>query len=191
MKSINIVNHSDINFEIVTFDKLYTQKELSFYIDYIESQSIKNKSFTNQPFKNGKIINEELSNTIYERIKPILPKVYTDRNNVQWVPIGCSKYIFYSKLVENQSFGIHTDTGSEFDINNNRYSKFTLLTYLNSDYEGGDTIFYDNNFMETATIINCQNETLIFDIDLYHKGSTILNGVKYWIGTEIICQKIE
>lgn len=185
------MDYTDIPYEIFTIDNLYTNEEIINNIHFIENADNRERTFTEQPFKNGKIINEELSNQIYSRIKSFLPKIYIDRNNKKWQPIETTKYIFYSKLIENNMFGIHTDTGSVYDIQNKKYSKFTLLTYLNDNFVGGNTQFYDGSFNETVTIVPIKNKTLIFDIDLFHKGNMIISGIKYWIGTEIVCKYIE
>lgn len=48
----------------------------------------------------------------------------------------CPKYIMYAKIKSGEFFGLHTDTGCEYDIIKNKYSKYTVITYLNDDYEG-------------------------------------------------------
>jgi hypothetical protein len=103
--------------------------------------------------------------------------------------VGACPSIFYGKICQNQSFVTHTDTGSVFDKKNNLYSKFTMLIYLNYDFLGGETVFYDNNLLETCRITPKKNKTLIFDIDLFHSGSIVTSGTKYWIGTELLIQR--
>jgi hypothetical protein len=181
-------SYTDVPFEICTIDHLYTNEEIIDHIHFIEHADSCEQTFSEQPFKNGKIIHEELSKTIYARIRPALPDIFTDRNHKKWQPIEATDYIFYSKLVENDVFGIHTDTGSVYDVKNQKYSKFTLLTYLNDDFTGGNTQFYDDRFCQTVTIVPKKNKTLLFDIDLFHQGNVIIRGTKYWIGTEIVCK---
>jgi hypothetical protein len=188
--SINVIQYSNIPFEIFTIDNLYTNEEIELYTQYIEDAYIKNRTFTNnEPFKNGKLIYPEWSSLMYERINPYLPKIYNDANGVVCKFIESPKYIMYKKVISNQNFGIHTDTGCEYNIYNNKYSKFTVLTYLNDDYEGGYTTFYDDQFNQTVSIKPQKNRTLIFDIELFHSGEMVLNGSKYWIGTELVCSK--
>ena len=61
---------------------------------------------------------------------------------------------------------------------------------LNDDFENGKTLFYDHDFKHTVTIEPKKNRTLIFDIDLFHKGEQVSKGEKYWIGTELVCNKV-
>ena len=109
----------------------------------------------------------------------------------KWKIVNTCKYIFYVKYKQNESFDIHTDTGSIYNPAKNLYSKFTLLTYLNDDYIGGETVFYDTSLKETTKIIPKTNKTLIFDIDTFHKGNKVTEKNKYWIGTEIVCEFIQ
>ena len=96
----------------------------------------------------------------------------------------------YAKIGQGQMFGIHTDTGYEFDQKKNMFSKFTVLTYLNDDFEGGSTIFYNDDLKETTRIIPQAGETLVFDIDRFHAGENVTNGIKLWIGTELVCSRL-
>lgn len=179
--------YSDIPFEIFIIDNLYKQEEILLFKNYVENSDINNRTFTHSEFKNGKIIKPNLSNLMFSRIHNFLPHKYIDRDNINWKFEAPSKYIMYAKLKTNELFGLHTDTGAEYDVLNNKYSKYTVLTYLNDDFEGGDTVFFDNKFKETCKIKPKCNRTLIFDINLYHMGNPILSGNKYWIGTELIC----
>lgn len=127
---------------------------------------------------------------MYDKIASMLPDKYVDRQNIEWKFVGASKFLMYSMIKEDQLFGLHTDIGSVFNVGENRYSKFTVLIYLNDEFEGGRTTFYDNNFKQTVSITPKPNKTLVFDIDLYHCGEMVSKGNKFWIGTELVCQKI-
>ena len=85
------------------------------------------------------------------------------------------------------SFGLHTDTGLYYDERRREKSRWTLLIYLNDDFEGGETVFYDTNTCSGARSIQPRaGMALLFDIDLWHSGQPLRSGRKYWIGTEII-----
>lgn len=186
-----ITQYSDIPFEIFTIDGLYSSEEIKNYLDFVEFADEKNRGFTNSEFKNGKIIRPDISSKMYSYICPHLPHTYIDRNNTSWKFIQAPKYIMYAKIKQDQLFGLHTDTGCEYDEIDNLYSKFTVLTYLNDNFDGGHTQFYNNDFQKTVSIEPKENRTLIFDIDLYHKGDQITKGEKYWIGTELVVSKID
>jgi Rps23 Pro-64 3,4-dihydroxylase Tpa1-like proline 4-hydroxylase len=184
-----IRQYSEIPYEIFTIDNIYTDSEIEHLKKLVENADNKNRTFTCSNFKNGKVVNEQLSNIIYEKLTKSLPVVYKDRQGISYNFVGTPKFIMYAKVKKNQLFSIHTDTGAEYDEINNKYSKFTVLTYLNDDYEGGNTKFFDYNFKETVKINPKKNRTLIFDIDLYHSGEEVKEGNKYWIGTELVVSK--
>lgn len=180
-----ITQYSQIPFEVFTIDGLFSDTELNMFKNFIDKADSSEKPFTSSPFKNGKVYYPEWTNLIYSRLS--IPNSYTDANNIKWIYKKPVNYIFYSYIQEKQLFGIHTDTGSEYDRENNKYSKFTMLIYLNDNYTGGTTTFYDLNFKKRFSIQPKRNRALIFDIDLYHCGDQVQNGEKYWIGTEIVC----
>ena len=177
------------SYSVFTLDNLYSDEELEMFLNYVKNSSDKNRSFTNSPFKNGKMIEPIMSTLMYDKIKTSLPDKYVDPKGIEWEFKKSVKYIFYSEIEEGQMFGIHSDTGSEYNDEDNLYSKFTVLTYLNDDYEGGKTTFFDDNFIQTADIQPKRGRTLVFDIDLYHKGEMVTKGIKHWIGTELVCSK--
>lgn len=179
----------NLNWEVFTIDGLYTDEEITQFKKYIVDADPKNRTFTSSPFKNGKVIHE-WSKLMYQRIQEHLPESYTDQRGQKWRFLESAKYIMYANIEKSEQFGIHTDTGCEYDQVKNKYSKFTVLTYLNHDYQGGNTIFYDDNFNKTFTIDPLQNRTLIFDINVFHSGEQVVQGSKFWIGTELVCAEV-
>lgn len=179
---------------IYIIDNLYNDDEIKNYIDIVINTTNKH-TFTRGEFKNGRINNDIISQQMYSKIKPFLPEIYNDTNGYKFMFKKACHRIFYSEIDQDQQFNIHTDTGCFYDKEKNMYSKFVILTYLNSsnkEFQGGYTQFYDNNFNKTINVIPKKNRTVIFDIDLFHSGEKVYNVIKTkkWIGTEIICQKI-
>lgn len=177
----NTVKH-----EIVTIPDVYSDLQLDEFMNFINTKQHPIMKFNHSDFDNSKQIHAKFTKLMADLLLYRLPDVYVDRNGIRWKLQGLADHIFFAKYSVGQSFGIHTDTGSVFDVGQNRYSKFTCLTYLNDDFVGGDTVFFDDDFKETCRIAPSRNKTLIFDIDLFHAGASLLNGSKYWIGTEIV-----
>lgn len=182
-----IKQYSNIPYEIFTIDNLYTESELNKFKKIVNNWDPSIRSFTNSEFKNGKLIMPEISSLMYSKIETFLPFKYIDRNNLNWTYKSSPHFIMYADVIENQQFSIHSDTGIIYDNKNNLYSKYTVLTYLNDDFEGGCTQFYDDKFNKTVCIIPKCNRTLIFDIDLFHAGLSVTKNNKQWIGTELVC----
>lgn len=187
--NLNVKQYSGIPFEVFTVDGLYSDDEIDMFLNYVKEADESNRTFTSSPFKNGKMIYPEWSELMYSKIKDVLPETYTDANKVLWTYDGTPKYIMYAAVEKEQMFGIHTDTGCEYDTIKNKYSKYTVLTYLNDDFEGGLTTFYNRNFEKQFSIEPRRNRTLIFDIELFHCGKKVTDGTKYWIGTELVCNR--
>jgi hypothetical protein len=97
------------------------------------------RNFTNNDFDNGKMIHPELSHMIYNRLQPFLPDTFDN--------------IMFARVQKGKQFGIHTDTGCEYDVARNRFSKYTVLLYLNDDFEGGATSFLTDRFEELFKVI--------------------------------------
>jgi predicted 2-oxoglutarate/Fe(II)-dependent dioxygenase YbiX len=64
----------------------------------------------------------------------------------------------------------HADAG--LDVNN-RY--FTVLCYLNDDYEGGRTSFPTLDF----SVVPCQGKAIIFPTTYLHRAEPVTAGTKY------------
>ncbi len=126
---------------------------------------------------NHKYKNLNLANIFYQRA---VEKV---KNNDFVAP---NDLIMWAKYLPGTEFGLHTDTGLFYDRTKRLKSRYTLLIYLNDNFEGGKTLFYDNNFCLTNTINPKKGDCIIFDIDLWHRGTTVVSGEKFWIGCEII-----
>lgn len=185
-----LIQYSSIPYQVFTIDDIFTTDELSYFQNYIKMNEECVRNFTNSPFVNGKMINPKISSSIYHKVAPYLPKEYRDHHNQGWVYKGATKAVMFAKVEPDQHFGIHTDTGYEYDEDKNTYSKYTLLLYLNDDYNGGTTTFYTDTFEKTFQIVPKKGRVLCFDIDLFHSGDKVSDGIKCWIGTELVCGKI-
>lgn len=157
-------------------------------------------------FKNGKVLKPDISSQMFRAIAPYLPSSYVDSGNpsMHWRDMGVARYIMYAEVSAGERFGLHTDTGSEFEcqLDIRRCSKFTMLTYLTDDYEGGETEFLlpdTRGGVQKVVIRPRRNRTLVFDSDLLHLGRPVAVGrsgssrdsgdkekKKLWIGTEIV-----
>lgn len=57
-------------------------------------------------------------------------------------------------------------------------SKYVVIVYLNDDFQGGKTEFYNSNFEKCMEITPEQGKAVVFDIDLMHRGTQVI-GNKY------------
>lgn len=189
---MTLTQYSDFAFEVFTIDDVFTDNELHDlynHVDFLVNE--KPRNFTTSDFVNGKVVHPCISNMLYSKISAHLPQSYTDRNGRTWQYEGAADTVMFAVVDKNKHFGIHTDTGCVHDIANNLYSKYTVLLYLNDDYEGGCTSFYSDTFDENFKVLPKKGRILCFDIDLFHRGEPVLSGSKRWIGTELVLKKSE
>ena len=107
--------YSNIPFEIFTVDDIFCNHEIQIFKDMIETADESNRRFTYSPFKNGKVIDPKIASLMFDRLKPHLPNIYIDRQSTRWSFYGVPKFIMYAKICKDQHFGIHTDTGCEYE----------------------------------------------------------------------------
>ena len=154
-----------------------TASECEIYIQLINTNT-NNVPFTNNgAFINNKWIDETLSHNFYNKLL-----TYNIEDNI----VRPNSVIMTGKYVEGNSFSMHTDTGLYYDREKKEKTQWTLLIYLNDDFEGGETIFYDDEWNETQIVVPKQGTAILFDIDLWHKANILYKGEKYWIGCEMI-----
>ena len=183
---MDIKQLSDHPFELFEITNLYRENEIQEYIQQINdfSTNMNCVNNTRDIYKKIKRKDPIHSELIFSRIKALLPENYLDTKGINWTLSGISDYIHYSHIKENEFIGLHSDTGSIFDPIENRYSKFTLLTYLTDDFRGGETVYYvDEGRIEIKPETN---KTIIFDIKLFHEGKKVLEGNKYWLKTDLV-----
>lgn len=163
--------------DIQTFPNFLTEEECGAFQTMIRNKSATN--FTDSGiFTNKKWVEEPLANKFYNRLVELDPQErYLRANNL----------IMAGLYVPGNSFGLHTDTGLFYDRVSNTRSKWTLLIYLNTVEEGGETIFYSTDKWEEVLRVKPEaGKALLFDIDLWHCAKPIPTGEKLWIGCEII-----
>jgi hypothetical protein len=164
--------------EIYEYPGFLTQEECNEYITLIRNKQARN--FTDSGAFTNKIWTD-----------PELAFLFRDRtakyNNGMAFGLAANDVIMAGMYKPGDSFSIHTDTGLFFDLAGRKKTRYTLLIYLNDEFEGGNTIFYDTDTWAVTKVVKPERgKALIFDIDLWHSGEPLISGSKMWIGCEII-----
>ena len=70
-------------------------------------------------------------------------------------------------------------------------SMVTVQIYLNEEFEGGETTFYDCE--EKAAYVHKpeRGDILLFDQDIEHSGDDVISGIKYSMRTELMYEMRE
>lgn len=131
------------------------------------------------------MFDQELADRIWLRIKNLLPEEY-DGYKLSHL----SHRFRFSKYSEGGSFHIHRD-GKNFDFKDGEYyeSLFTLNIFLNEDFEGGETDFFEQS-RESITlrhsVIPKTGRAALFWADQLHCGNTVTKGFKYLIRSSVM-----
>uniref|UniRef100_A0A6C0C8W6 Prolyl 4-hydroxylase alpha subunit domain-containing protein n=1 Tax=viral metagenome TaxID=1070528 RepID=A0A6C0C8W6_9ZZZZ len=177
-----MTTHSYLNDQIITIDNFISCAKCHEFIEKIDNEKIA-RNFTNSGnFTNRRYVDNDLSQWFYKLLVNALGAPLADKLKIK----RANELIMTGKYDESQEFGLHTDTGAYYDRVLAEKSNYTLLIYLNDDYDGGTTAFFDDKFNPILDIVPKKGMALLFDIDLWHQGNKVVDGTKYWIGCEII-----
>ena len=118
---------------------------------------------------------ENLANEIWNDLRQFIPFEYGNSR-----AIGLNELFRFYKYEPGQQFKRHRD--QSFIRNEIEASYFTLMIYLNEEFEGGETTF--NELIIKPKTGSC----LIFLHDLEHEGAQLTSGTKYVLRTDIMYQ---
>ncbi|WP_202945124.1 prolyl hydroxylase family protein [Methylomonas methanica] len=119
----------------------------------------------------------ELAKKLYERIVEYIPKEIDS-----WSRNGLNERFRFYKYSPGQYFKWHVDGAFKRDYF--EVSKLTVLLYLNSDCEGGETEF------ETCKVKPEKGMLVVFPHKLRHQSTPIVSGLKYAIRSDVMYAKL-
>lgn len=176
---MHITTHTPHIWSISNF---FTSRECDDFIAHSERRGYNEATITTD--KGGKVMktvrnnsriifmDEQLAADLWLKVKSYVQPIGNS------VPVGLNEMFRYYKYEPGQAFKKHTD--QSFIRNETEASYYTLLIYLNDDFKGGDTRFGD------LAIKPEKGAALIFLHSLEHSGSTVKQGVKYVLRTDIM-----
>jgi hypothetical protein len=125
--------------------------------------------------------------SLWNRITNLIPLKTIDEKGLKWQLYGLNPLFRFCKYQKDQYFKKHLD--GSFQSQYNIRSCLTCNIYLNSNFTGGYTNFYDEN---NALIYQLKPETglvLLFIHDTFHEGATIESGLKYLMRTDVMYKR--
>jgi prolyl 4-hydroxylase len=125
------------------------------------------------------IESNEIAAIIYEYLKPFLDQI----NTKTYIHKGIHTNLRIYKYLPGQEFKKHKDGG--IVISETEKSLYSLLLYLNDDFEGGSTVFAD------CEIIPTQGLVVFFPHEKEHAGTVVEKGLKYVLRGNLIFEKIQ
>lgn len=110
---------------------------------------------------------------LWERVPPWVLRF---RNGRQ--PIGLNERFRFYRYDPGQQFATHVD--GPYRRDNGEMSLLTFMVYLNDDFAGGATTFDD------VTVKPETGMALLFDHSLLHSGSSVEEGRKYVLRSDVM-----
>jgi prolyl 4-hydroxylase len=174
---------NNITKEIFTIDDFWSIQKCNDYIKNGELIGYEPATVTTdkgtkrlEEFRNNdRIIYKDfaLANEIWKELEPFaLLQIGNSK------AIGLNELFRFYKYQIGQQFKKHRD--QSFIRNEFECSYFTFMIYLNDNYEGGETTF--NHLL----IKPKQGMALLFLHDLEHEGTSVTNGIKYVLRTDVM-----
>lgn len=163
------------------FDNIFTPEECKKLIENFDKHIDKVEYIDrgNSEYYRFEEDSDEMANFLWNKIKAHLPTYY-DKGTL----VCLNTHFRYSKYVHGMEFGIHRD-GMNQDKNGNR-SILTFNIFLNDDFEGGETDFFDENGVLILSAKPAPGRAAVFDRSILHCGNKVLNGCKYLLRTDVM-----
>lgn len=129
-----------------------------------------------------------LAANLWDKARPHLPPRWSDRYNVAMNVVGLNERFRFYRYAVGQKFSKHYDGAFRRD-DADEISQLTFMIYLNGGFEGGETVFYDEDSYPTRVrhkIRPEQGKALVFRHAQLHAGAAVLQGVKYVLRTDVM-----
>lgn len=181
---VSIQEYKWIDDGIYTVTDVLTADECDAYVCLAESLG-----FSDAPIDVGlaqqQVVKDIRSNTrvmvddvgraqsLWERVRAFAPDVVNGAE-----AIGLNERFRFYRYEPGQSFRWHRD--GAYQRPNGQRSRYTLLLYLNENFEGGETKF------DLSVIKPKKGMALLFDHNYLHEGAEVTQGRKYVLRTDVM-----
>jgi len=130
---------------------------------------------------NSRLIQDDpaLAALLWERVAPYLPPHLGD-----WRVVGLNERFRYYRYDPGQKFALHGD--GAFRRPNGEQSWLTFMVYLNDDFAGGETQFYQDVGVLKLSVRPERGMALVFLHPHLHEGAAIVQGRKYVLRTDVM-----
>ena len=168
-------------------NNVFSDEEVRQYIDMMEPHKM--HQATTYDEEGNEIIDENyrkcqrmlvesnnLANLLQERLQSYIPTLY-DGQHFKYL----NNMIRFIKYNHGDFFNPHVD-GCYIDENDNE-SCFTILVYLNDDYEGGELVIYND---EEQALKPSKGSVILLEQVIVHKVNMITKGKKYVLRTDVM-----
>lgn len=165
------------------YDNVFTSDECQKLIKHFDSSKTKFIDRGIAEYYRLEEDSDEMANILWNKIKPYLPRYYEGGELV-----CLNTHFRYSKYEHGMEFGKHRD-GTNQDKNGYR-SIITFNIFLNDEFEGGETDFFDDSGNLILSAKPKSGRAALFDGSILHCGNKVLNGCKYLLRTDVMLKTI-
>lgn len=150
---------------------------------------------------------ESLARMIWEKLRKCLKRrdvfeimPYGFGSAGVWAPVGINPCFRFTRYSPGHHFKPHKD--GLFVMTNDYRTIYTVVIYLNEDFEGGQTVFYETEPNQNVSdyeslslktmkeILPSIGKAVVFNHDTLHAAKEVLKGTKYILRTDILFQRI-
>jgi predicted 2-oxoglutarate/Fe(II)-dependent dioxygenase YbiX len=130
---------------------------------------------------NARLIHDDpdLADRLWQRAKPFMPPWIG-----AWRATGFNERFRYYRYDPGQQFAPHGDGSLRRE--NGEESQLTFMVYLNDDFTGGETVFYEEPGKLRLSVRPERGMALIFVHRQWHAGAPVLAGRKYVLRTDVM-----
>ncbi|XP_071088608.1 uncharacterized protein [Haliotis cracherodii] len=119
------------------------------------------------------------SEKLWNRVKTYIPEVFNGRK-----ALGLNERLRFLRYEPGEYFRIHKD--GIYTKKNMERSYITVQLYLNEGFQGGCTTFFSSDAVQKVPVVPKQGSALIFQHDILHEGSEVMEGRKYAVRTDVM-----
>jgi len=120
--------------------------------------------------------NVSLAERLFERARPFLVGSWNHRE-----VCGMNERFRFYRYEPGQRFAPHFD--GRFERDNGERSEFSFLMYLNEEFEGGETRFFEP---DPIVVAPRTGSALVFFHPQLHEGALMRQGLKYVLRTDVM-----
>ena len=174
---------------IFVIDEFLTVDECASYIARGEREGYDEAPITTPA---GFVVNDEIRNNrrlilddaplagaLWERARASIPG-----NLASWLAVGLNERFRFYRYDPGQRFAPHFD--GCFARSETERSQLTFMVYLNGDFDGGETNFYDADEQLRMTVRPERGMALVFRHAQLHEGAPVVSGRKYVLRTDVM-----
>jgi hypothetical protein len=118
----------------------------------------------------------ELAAHLWNRLEPFAVPSWNFRK-----PVGLNERFRFYRYTPGQQFAPHYD--GCFRRNDRERSEFTFMVYLNDDFSGGETAFFEPEIIQVAPQTGM---ALLFHHPQLHAGTMVESGTKYVLRSDVM-----